>query len=322
LRRKLFLAAAVAFALCAVLVSWKSVANPGATATPGAGPEVSPELLRRHVVALSSAVAPRYEGDPKALAAAAEYVRATWASFGVVAEAQPYSVGDRSFTNLVASFGPRDGERIVIGAHYDVCGALPGADDNASGVAGLIELARLLQARKTLPRRIDLVAWSTEEPPYFGSEDMGSWHHERALSDAGAQVALVLSLEMIGYFTDETDSQHFPAPGMTLLYPSVGNYIVLVGRLAESKLAGRVKPLMQASTALPVYSANLPALVPGIDFSDHRNYWKFGFPALMVTDTAFQRNPNYHKSTDTPDTLDYARLAQVVQGVYGVATGL
>lgn len=303
-------------------VTWKCVSNPVPRATPRESlPVVSAELLRKHVVALADAPVPRSESNKKALVDAGTYIRETFASFGATIEEQPYKVGTQTFVNLIASFGPTEGERIVVGAHYDVCGEKPGADDNASGVAGLIELGRLLAANKKLTRRIDLVAWSTEEPPYFSTRDMGSWHHAQSLKSANVKVALALSLEMIGYFSDEAGSQTFPSPIMNLIYPSTGNYIVLVARFSESALIRRVKPLMQASTALPIYSANPPAFVPGVDYSDHRSYWEVGYPALMVTDTAFQRNRNYHKITDTPDTLDYARMAQVVQGVYGVATG-
>jgi Zn-dependent M28 family amino/carboxypeptidase len=205
----------------------------------------------------------------------------------------------------------------VIGAHYDSHGGTPGADDNASGIAGLLELAHLL-GRSAPGRPVELVAYTLEEPPHFRSPHMGSVWHARALKAEGRDVELMLSLEMIGYFSDSPGSQAYPLAAMKLAYPDRGNFIALVGQFGDFGLSRSVKAAMSGATDLPVYSLNAPAFVQGVDFSDHRSYWAQGYPALMVTDTAFMRNRNYHRVGDTFDKLDYKRMAMVVQSVYAV----
>jgi len=149
---------------------------------------------------------------------------------------------------------------------------------------------------------------------------MGSFRHARALSESNRDVRLMMSLEMIGYFRDEPGSQTFPVKLLGSLYPDAGNFITVVGRFGGFSDVRRVKALFRGATDLPVESINAPAKVPGVDFSDHASYWHFGMPAVMITDTAFFRNHHYHGAGDTPDTLDYARMAKVVQAVYAVAT--
>jgi hypothetical protein len=282
-----------------------------------ASPPVDPVRLEQHVRMLSQTLAPRDASHIENLDGVAAYIRAELERRGGRVSEQPYKVEERLFRNVIASFGPEEGERIVVGAHYDVCDPLPGADDNASGVAGLIELAGLLGA--TAPAmRVDLVAYTLEEPPYFATTAMGSYVHAEQLSKAGVAVRLMMSLEMIGYFTDAPDSQDYPASAMALLYPSVGNFITIGGRFGEASIARAVKATMSSASDLPVYSFTAPRHAYGIDFSDHRNYWHFGYPAVIVSDTAFFRNRNYHTAADTADTLDYVRMAKVVQGVYAV----
>ena len=161
---------------------------------------------------------------------------------------------------------------MVIGAHYDSYGDTPGADDNASGVAGLIELAHLL--KKNPPKNaVELVAYTLEEPPFFNGENMGSAHHARAFKTTGRPLKLMISLEMIGYFSDEAHSQNYPTGLLKTFYPTKGNFIGIIGRASDSKETRRVKALMSGATDLPVYSMNAPvSLVPGLDFSDHRNF--------------------------------------------------
>ncbi|HZG51707.1 MAG TPA: M28 family peptidase, partial [Pyrinomonadaceae bacterium] len=198
---------------------------------------------------------------------------------------------------------------------------LPGADDNASGVAGLIELAYLLGG--TPPAvRVELVAFALEEPPYFRSPFMGSAVHAASLRAQGFAVRAMLSLEMIGYFSDQPDSQHYPVSFLKAFYPSQANFIAVVGKMDQGRTVRRIKKAMAEASPLPVYSINAPRSIPGVDFSDHLNYWNEGYDALMITDTAFYRNPHYHTSADTPDTLDYRRMASVVQGVYAAVLSL
>jgi len=230
---------------------------------------------------------------------------------------QNFQVDGAPYRNVIARFGPTQGPLLVIGAHYDADHDTPGADDNASGIAGLLELARLLGVHPP-PRPVELVAYSLEELPYFRTESMGSVQHARALVEARRDVQLMIAMEMIGYFRDDPGSQSFPVQALSALYPDRGNFIAVVGRFGDFSALRRVKALFTGATDLPVESINAPRSVTGIDFSDHASYWHFGIPALMITDTSFFRNPNYHGAGDTPDTLDYARMAKVVSGVYAV----
>ncbi len=229
-------------------------------------------------------------------------------------EDQAFQVRRITYRNVLAHFGPATRERIVVGAHYDAAGPFPGADDNASGVAALIELARLLG--ETPPSiHAELVAYTLEEPPHFTSPAMGSAVHARSLKARGIAVRAMIALEMLGYFTDAPGSQAYPLPIFKLFYPSRGNFIGVVGKLGQGALVRRVAKAMRRAAPLPVHSISAPTSLQGVDFSDHRSYWKVGYEAVMITDTAFYRNPNYHTEFDTPETLDYGRMARVVEGV-------
>lgn len=284
---------------------------------------VDPAALEAHVRMLSDTLPPREWSRPENLERAAEYVAAQLTRAGGRVAEQPYTAfGTLQYRNVIASFGREGGERIVVGAHYDAHAGLPGADDNASGVAGLIELGRLLARTTSARRGVDLVAFTLEEAPAYRSDAMGSWVHARSLRNGGVRVRAMISLEMIGYFTDARGSQQLPHPALGLVYPRTGDFIAVIGRLGEARLVRRVKRAMQRATELPVYSMNAPTVVPGVDFSDHRSYWAHDYPAVMVTDTAFYRNPHYHTSTDTSATLDYRRMAKVVEAVHGAVVAL
>jgi Zn-dependent M28 family amino/carboxypeptidase len=219
------------------------------------------------------------------------------------------------YTNVIGTMGTDGAERVVVGAHYDVCGEQPGADDNASAVAGLLEVSRLLNPfASTLKYRVDFVAYTLEEPPFFGTPEMGSYVHAQSLHEDGVKVRGMISLEMIGYFTDEEDSQDYPLPLMKLFYPSKGDFIGVVGNFRSRALVKEVKGHMSAAP-INVESLSAPAIVPGVNFSDHRSYWEFGYPAVMVTDTAFFRNPHYHRVSDVAETLDFDTMKEVVKGV-------
>jgi Zn-dependent M28 family amino/carboxypeptidase len=233
-----------------------------------------------------------------------------------------YVSGARAYRNVIGSFGPERGERIVIGAHYDSFSTYPAADDNASGVAALIELAGLLDETKDLAVRVDLVAYTLEEPPAYRTDAMGSWVHARSLRAEGVAVRAMMSLEMIGYFSDTPGSQAFPHPVLRMFYPTTGNFIAVIGRLGDFRLTRATKAAMRGASDLDVRSMNAPTWIPGVDFSDHRSYWAHGYPAVMITDTAFYRNDRYHTPHDTAETLDYGRMARVVQGVYQAVLAL
>lgn len=276
---------------------------------------ISPERLRTHVRMLSETFSPRDYTHPENLDRTAEYIKNELAQTRGVISDQPYKANGNSYRNVLALFGPATNERIVIGAHYDVCQPYPGADDNASGVAGLIELAQVL-SNTELPLQVELVAYTLEEPPIFRSEAMGSAVHANALKKQKIQVRAMFSLEMIGYFSDEPDSQKFPNPILKLFYPSRGNFIAVVGNSGQLGLVRKVKRAMRSTALLPVHSINAPGWLPGIDFSDHLNYWRVGYPAVMITDTSFYRNQNYHTAQDTAEKLDYNRMAKVVEAVF------
>ena len=234
---------------------------------------------------------------------------------------QAYEVNGTTYKNVIAAFGPESKERIVVGAHYDAAGEFPAADDNASGIAGLIELAHLLQD-VSLPMRVELVAFTLEEPPFFRTAYMGSAIHADSLNKQQASVRLMISLEMIGYFSDALNSQNFPSSVLGLFYPSKGNFIAVVGSFGAGSAVRKVKRAMRSASSLPVYSINAPAFLPGIDFSDHLNYWRVGYDAVMITDTSFYRNKAYHTSNDKADRLDYQRMAMTVQGVYATVLAI
>jgi Zn-dependent M28 family amino/carboxypeptidase len=285
------------------------------------GEPVDPKRLEAHVRMLAGTLSPRNERRTDNLDRIADYVGRELAFAGGAVTEQPFRVGNGTYRNVIATFGPQGGELIVVGAHYDAYGELPGADDNASGVAGLIELGRLLG--KTAPRRqVQLVAYTLEEPPHFRTQSMGSAVHADSLQKAGVRVRAMLSLEMIGYFSDAPGSQSYPVAALHLLYPSEGNFIAVVGRFGEAALVRGVKRSMAAATSLPVRSINAPTSLVGVDFSDHLNFWNRGYPAAMITDTAFMRNLAYHSEGDTPDRLDYAKMAQVVAGVHAAVQAL
>jgi Zn-dependent M28 family amino/carboxypeptidase len=279
---------------------------------------VDTAALERHVRALAVTFHPRSVDNLPNLERAADYVLGELRATGAETSVQTVEADGKQFRNLIARFGARDGPLIVIGAHYDSCGDTPGADDNASGVAGLIELARLM-ARHPPTHAVELVAYTLEEPPYFRTESMGSFWHARELHQAKREVRLMMSLEMIGFFRDQPKSQAYPVSALKMLYPSEGNFIGIVAPLGDFSMTRRVKGLFQGATDLSVASINAPRSLEGVDFSDHASYWHFDMPAVMITDTSFFRNPNYHEASDTPDTLDYARMAKVVRAVHAVA---
>jgi len=270
---------------------------------------------------LAEELGPRDAGHPENLDRTATYIRERLEPFAETVKEQPYAADGLSVRNVSALLGPDTKERIVVGAHYDVAGPYPGADDNASGVAGVLELARILEG-EDLAMQLELVSWPLEEPPYFYTRKMGSFVHARSLRDRGIRVRAMLALEMIGYFSDEPGSQRYPLFLLRPFYPSTGDYIAVVGKLFQRDLVRTIHEAMKVASPLPVESINAPRLLPGVALSDHINYWWAGFPAAMITDTAMYRNPNYHTPRDLPGTLDYERMAQVVDGVKGAIGAL
>lgn len=327
--KKFLFGVCVVLGLVGILTTQPLVTNVAGAQTPA----VDAAVLQKHVKYLSVDVYPRSFDFPEHLNAAADYIKNDLTAAGIVVEEQKYVVQGVPYRSLIARFGPAEGEVLVMGAHYDSHGDAvgansmggvfkesytPGADDNASGVAGLLELAKLLQ-KSPPPRPVELVFYTLEEPPYFRTENMGSAVHSRSLVESKRSVDMMISVEMIGYFTDAPDSQSFPLSVMKLVYPTQGNFIAVVGRYKDMVATRRVKSALKGVDGLPVRSINAPALVTGIDFSDHLNYWAQDFSAVMVTDTSFYRNHEYHRGGDTYERLNYPRMAQVVQGLYQLA---
>ncbi len=191
----------------------------------------------------------------------------------------------------------------------------PGADDNASGIAGMLELARLVNENPAF-HNVNFVAFALEEPPFFRTRNMGSYVFAESLYNKGIKVKGMVSLEMIGYYSDKKGSQFYPLPIFRWIYPNVGNYIAFVGNLRSGSFTRRFKKIFKNCSSMPCESLNSVSIIPGIDFSDHLSFWHFDYPAFMITDTAFYRNPNYHNLGDTSETLDYEKTAELVLGIY------
>lgn len=275
--------------------------------------------LRTDVERLCGPLSPRDAAHTENLDRAASWIYSEFHEAGLPVEVQRYRIGDRTYQNVIASVEGSDADRgaLIVGAHYDAYRELPGADDNASGVAVLLELARTRPRER--PRRTWMfVAFSTEEPPHFGSERMGSAHFVRRLVERGTAVDLMVALDGVGRFSDEPGSQRFPLPGVGLLYPSRGDFIAVVGDMGSGAELRRVKTAVLATRSIPIHSFRAPRTVDGVDWSDHLPFRDAGFPAVLVTDTLFARHDDYHAPTDTPDRLDYERMAQVVIGLHGL----
>jgi Zn-dependent M28 family amino/carboxypeptidase len=274
-------------------------------------------ILLTHLKTLVETHGSRYYKDTATLNNAADYIKTEFKKYSVSVSEQMYEVKGRKYKNIICSFDTSHAERIVIGAHYDVCDPLPGADDNATGVAGLLELARMMSDSSFKSNyRIDLVAYTLEEPPFFRTENMGSYVHAKSLHDKGIKVRGMISLEMIGYFSDERKSQSYPLGIFKLFYGGKGNFITVVQKTGGGKFVRKFKRKMKRHSPVETKGFKSPAWVTGVDFSDHLNYWKFDIPAMMITDTSFFRNKNYHTAEDTIEKLDLKRMAQVVDGVF------
>ena len=276
-------------------------------------------LIEQHLRTITKTEQPRNHENLDQLNITAKYIFDEFAKYSDSVSYQKIKNG--VYKNVICSFGPMDAKRIIVGAHYDVCGKQEGADDNASGVVGLLELARLLKGQK-LKYRIDLVAYSLEEPPFFRSTMMGSYEHAKYLKDNNIEVFGMIAVEMIGYFDDAKGSQDYPIGLLSLFYGKRGNYITLVKKLKGGKFVRKMVRKYKGSKAIRTKKFSAPKGLQGIDWSDHLNYWKMGFNALMITDTSFYRNKNYHQKTDTMETLDLARMAKVIDGLYTSLVGM
>lgn len=272
--------------------------------------------LKQHVVALSETYSPRM-AEFDNLRPSARYIKKQFDQYTKEARYQHYVTRVGRVNNVVASFGPMNSkEVIIVGAHYDAHQGMPGADGNASGVSGLIELARILASYENLPVKVELVAYALGEKPFYGTKEMGSFYHANDLKQRHKKVKLMIALDGIGYFTKDSDSQDYPYTFMKFFYPSRGDFIKVTGRLQDMGLVRQVKRSITKVEELPVRSLTAPEIFPSVGgVSDDQSYWRHGYPAVTITDTRADRNPQYQTDNDTAKTLDYEAMSRVVQGV-------
>ncbi len=277
--------------------------------------------LEKHVRTLAEVIGERNLWRHQALENAARHISETFSSLGYSPLEQIFNVNGKPVKNIEAVVSGTDpGSAVVIGAHYDTVRGSPGANDNATGVAAVLELARLLKGVK--PKRdIRFVAFVNEEQPFFATEGMGSWRYARRSVSRGERITAMLSLETIGYYSDAPKSQHYPFP-FGLIYPSRGNFIGFVANLRSLNLVREVVGSFRRHAAFPSEAVAAPGWMTGIGWSDHWAFWKAGYPAVMVTDTAPFRYTEYHTAADTPQVVDVERMARVVHGLAGVARDL
>jgi hypothetical protein len=271
--------------------------------------------LRGHVTTLAGTIGERTVIRYRELRRAAEYVDGCFAALGFQVHEQSYRVDGRRVDNLWVEIpgSLRPEEIVVIGAHYDSPPGSPGADDNASGTAVLLELARLLRDAKPACT-LRFVAFVNEEPPFFQTDRMGSRVYAAEAGRKKEKIQAMLALESIGFYDETPKSQQYPFP-FSLFYPDTGDFIGFVGNFAGRSLLRRTVAAFRETTLFPSECVLAPEFITGIGWSDHWSFWQEGYPAIMITDTAPFRNPHYHEPTDTPDRIDYGRLARVTAGL-------
>ncbi len=279
--------------------------------------------LQKTVSKLAGEIGSRGYLQLQSLQRAADHITSELAGYGYDVSLQNFEFDRNTYTNIIAEIpGKKTPEKVlIIGAHYDTVTGTPGADDNASGIAALLELARLLSDSSS-NKSVRFVAFALEEPPVFRSRFMGSYIYAESLKQKEEDVEGMICLEMIGYFTDRPESQLFPLSFFRWLFPDTGNFITLISDFRSRGFLKQVERTFRKGSDLPVESMATFSFIPGVDFSDHRSFWEFGYDAIMVTDTAFYRNPNYHAHGDTPETLDYKRMTDVVLGLKSSIGGL
>lgn len=249
--------------------------------------------------------------NPEVLDSVAYFIKNKFKTLTDSVTEQVYNVNGKDYRNIIGSFNSDKTERLIIGAHYDVYDEQDGADDNASAVVGLIRLAQLLKDEK-LDYRIDFVAYTLEEPPFFRTENMGSFVHASYLKENNIPVKGMICLESIGFFSDEKGSQTYSTPFHKLTMGTAGNYILVVSRKEDGEFGKKMTNKMKDAGLISTKSIKGLKRLKGVDLSDHRNYWKYGYPAVMITNTAYYRNKNYHRKSDTIETIDFKRLSAVI----------
>ena len=279
--------------------------------------------LYEHVKYLSVNIGSRSIYDDDKIEATKNYIVSCLEDLGYAPILQDYKYSGKMYSNVIASIkgGKYPDETVVFGAHYDTVYGTPGADDNASAVAVLLEICRALKDFSP-ERTLKLIFFTLEEPPVFRTKSMGSYIYASEAKRKGEDIRAMVCLEMVGYYSDKKGGQSFPLPFMSLMYPSTPNFIAVVGNLKSKSLGKRVKDSLNKGSNIHVETLSTVSLLPGVDFSDHRSFWKMGYPAVMVTDTAFYRNPNYHGPADTIDTLNFDKMSSLLVGLVQVAKDL
>ena len=284
--------------------------------------QASAGRLRAHLNVLAGEIGERNLGRYDAMLKAEAYLQRELEALGLRVNREEFQVGEYRVANLFVNIRgtSRPEEWIVVGGHYDTVPGGPGANDNGTGAVALLELARLALADPP-QRSVRLVAFANEENPYFGTDGMGSWVHAKGCRARQEQIAAMISVETIGYFSDEPKSQRYPFP-LGYLYPDTGNFIAFVSNVKNRELVHRCIRAFRHTTFFPSEGGALPGNLPGVGWSDHWAFWQEGCPAVMVTDTALFRDPHYHTPEDLPERLDMQRLARVVRGLGAVILDL
>jgi Zn-dependent M28 family amino/carboxypeptidase len=272
--------------------------------------------LRSHVFHLANEIGERNVYRPEALHAAENYIRQSWQAMGYEVQSQEYeAAGVRSANLEINITGCEQADEILlVGAHYDSVMRSPGANDNGSGVACIIELARLFMD-SSQARSLRFVAFVNEESPFFFTKQQGSMRYAKAMRQRGDNIHLMISLETIGFYSDEPGSQAYP-PLFRYFYPDRANFVAFVSNLRSRRALRRLVDIFRNVTDFPVENVATFSWIPGVAWSDHLSFWRHGFRAVMVTDTAFYRYPYYHSNEDTADKLDYERLAKLTHGLH------
>ena len=315
----------VAVVAIVALLWWFGMRMPGknmSKAAPLSPDEVTlREELRADVQKLAGEIGERNMWHYQQLSAAADFIEDSFSRAGLNPRRDSYELRGQACHNIEVEISGSRPEILLIGAHYDSVFGSPGANDNGSGVAAMLALARRFAGRKT-EHTLRFVAFVNEEPPYFLSGEMGSLVYAGRCKARGDKISAMISLETVGYFSDEPNSQTYPSPGLGIFYPKVGNFIGFVANVHSRALLRRVIALFRQHAKIPSEGAALPWFVPGVSWSDQWSFWKLGYPGIMVTDTAPFRYPYYHSVNDTPDKLDYDRFTLVVSGMEKVIEGL
>lgn len=279
--------------------------------------------LYTHVEHLSVTIGSRSVVEYDKIEAAKRYIVSCLTAFGYVPDLQDYDYEGRTFSNIIVTIPGAEyqEETVIVGAHYDTVYGTPGADDNASAVAVLLEMCRALKGFAP-GRTLKLIFFTLEEPPVFRTEYMGSYVYAKDAKSRNENITAMICLEMVGYFSDQKGGQSFPLPLMSTMYSTTPDFIAVVGNLKSRSLVEKVKNSLRKASRVPVESLTSVSAVPGVDLSDHRSFWEMGYPAVMVTDTAFYRNPNYHSEHDMIDTLDFNSMADLLKGLLQAAKDL